>query len=411
MSELIVSLPHPAAGVAGRYAFVQTRDGQAVEQHGNAAAATLPGTGLGRDVVAVVPVQALSWHQVQLPKGALGAGGARLRAVLEGLLEDRLLDDPALLHFALSPYAQADRPVWVAVCDKAWLQSVLAPLEAAGRPVSRIVPECIPLEPAAAQASPSLQALGGPDAGWLVRCDAQGVAVLPLVASAAQVLAVAPADSEAPALALWAEPAVVETAERLLGRTAPVQTPGERWLRAVQTPWELAQFDLSNSGRQRAFKKLSDRWRDLLHAPQWRALRAGVLLLLVTQVLGLNAWAWREKSALADQRAEVRGLLTQTFPHVKVVVDAPVQMARELAVLRQATGAASSQDLEQMLSAVGAALPNAAGLRGLDYADNSLRLKGLGAEAAAQLGGPLASRGYALRQDGDALVIAPAVRP
>ena len=46
--------------------------------------------------MAVVPARALSWQRVQLPPGlALGAGQQtpRLRSVLEGLLEDRLLDD------------------------------------------------------------------------------------------------------------------------------------------------------------------------------------------------------------------------------------------------------------------------------------------------------------------------------
>ena len=57
------------------------------------------------------------------------AGGqpadTRLRSILEGLLEDRLLDDPAQLHFALQPGARAGSPVWVAVCDRSWLRDHL----------------------------------------------------------------------------------------------------------------------------------------------------------------------------------------------------------------------------------------------------------------------------------------------
>ena len=54
------------------------------------------------EIVAVVPARALSWQQVTLPQGAT-AQASRLRAVLEGLLEEHLLDDPAQLHFALQP--------------------------------------------------------------------------------------------------------------------------------------------------------------------------------------------------------------------------------------------------------------------------------------------------------------------
>ena len=70
-----------------------------------------------------------------------------LRAVLEGLLEDQLLDDPPALHFALAPGAANDGKTWVAVCDKAWLRSGLQALEAAGMAVARIVPERVPAAP------------------------------------------------------------------------------------------------------------------------------------------------------------------------------------------------------------------------------------------------------------------------
>ena len=46
----------------------------------------------------------------------------RVRAVLDGLLEEKLLDDPAQLHLALDDTAEAGQPSWVAACDKAWLQ-------------------------------------------------------------------------------------------------------------------------------------------------------------------------------------------------------------------------------------------------------------------------------------------------
>ena len=76
----------------------------------------------------------------------------------------------------------------------------------------------------------------------------------------------------------------------------------------------------------------------LRYAPEWRAARWGVAMLLLTQLIGLNAWAWKERSALQAKRDAVRTTLTTTFQSVRVVVDAPVQMEREVAALRQATG-------------------------------------------------------------------------
>jgi general secretion pathway protein L len=50
----------------------------------------------------------------------------------------------------------------------------------------------------------------------------------------------------------------------------------------------------------------------------------------------------------------VRTLLTTTFPKVTLVINAPLQMEREVAALRQQTGSTSSHDLEPMLAAAAA---------------------------------------------------------
>jgi general secretion pathway protein L len=409
MSVLIVQLPVPLPGnsshASADYNYVQTKDGLTPESHGTSPAATLPSAGLAADVVVLVPFQALSWHQVELPKGALSGGQARLRAVLDGLLEDRLLDDPAALHLAVSPHAQAGQAVWVAACDKSWLKSAVAPLEAAGRPVSRIVPEFAPLEDAETDAL-TLHAVGDADQAWLVRSSAQGVLALPLQAASAN----ASDESLHQTASFTAEPAVVASAAAVLARQPVLQQAAQRWVMSTQTAWDLAQFDFANSGRQRSAKKLGDAWRKLLHAPQWRAARWGVLGLVLIQVLGLNAWAWKEKTELTAQRAEIRALLTQTFPQVKLIVDAPIQMARELSQLRQSAGASSGQDLEPLLSAMGLALPGnqaagSSGLRSVDFAEGELRVKGMPDETMSAVRARLEAQGYAVRAEGDAVVI------
>lgn len=420
MSTLIITLPLPPAGegtgaASVDIAYAVTPDGSSLSQHGNAPLALLPRPARGyAEVVAVVPVQALSWQQVVLPKGSLGSGALRLRAVLDGLLEEHVLDDVGQLHFALQPNAQADVPMWVAVCDKAWLQASLQRLEAAQLPVARIVPELAPWLNNASGNAPdastelTLHVLGEPSQPLLVACDASGVSLLPLT-SAALGLALGPRHASlaaTDAVALWAEPALAAQAEQLLQRKVSLQQSTTRCLLAAQSAWDLGQFALANSSRSRTLKNLADVARTLWRAPQWRMARTGLALLVLVQLAGLNAFAWREAAALQAKRAAVREVLAQTFPNVKVVLDAPVQMARELGRLQQATGVAAARDMEAMLSALSLAAAPGQALTAIEYVAGSLRVKGLRLGVnEAQL---LTRQGYAASTEGDSLVLKPA---
>ena len=409
MSNLIVVLPFEpstAASAASLFDYVRSADGRHVDSHDRAVAALLPAAGSG-ELVAVVPVQALSWHRVELPKGSLkqGAMGSalsgsastpRLRAVLEGLLEDRLLEEPGELHFALQPDAPASGPVWVAACNRAWLRSALAQLEAAKHRVTRIVPEFAP-------DAQRLQVLGSPDHTQLLSTGPQGVSLLPL-GSATLAMALG-AQSET--VDIVAEPGVAALAEQVAQRPVILQQAAERWLAASHGRWDLAQFDFNSSGRSRAWKGLAAQATLLLQAPQWRAARWGVALLLLAQIIGLNAWAWNEARSLDAKRNAIRNTLTQTFPGVKVVVDAPVQMERELALLRQAAGATSPRDLEAMLSALGSALPPQQSATGLDFATGEARLKGIANGTETPVAQALRSQGYSLRSEGNLLILHP----
>lgn len=393
MRTLIVTLPLQASGMATEYAYTLAGDGEADLRHGSAVAALLPQpAGAGAETVALVPASALSWHRVELPKGTT-AGTPRLRNVLEGLLEDRLLDEPELLHFAMEPQARAGSPAWVAVCSRAWLRDALQALETAQRPVSRIVPEVAPGEPT------RLWITGEPERPQAIQADAEGVVIWPLgPASTLQV---------PPGADVWAEPGVAALAEQLLQHKVALQQTAQRHWLAAQSPWDLAQFDLASSGRSRALKKFSGGWANLLYTPRWRAARWGLGVLVLAQFLGLNAWAWKEQRALNQKREAIRSTLTTTFPQVKVVVDAPVQMEREVAALRQATGAASPRDLEAMLAALGTVAPPGSSLAGIDFTPGELRVKGPGLSPAdgSRLATLLRPLGYTAIGEGDRLVL------
>ena len=149
MSTLIFKLPPGLPSSVTTLAVVQVADGSTPPHAVDAPLGVLPDVP-GAERVALVPAQRLSWHQVELPAGTLDkgffhdGGSPRLRSVIEGLLEDRVLDDTALLHFAMAPNARTGAPTWVAVCDKAWLKAWLTALEGANRSVTRVVPEFRP---------------------------------------------------------------------------------------------------------------------------------------------------------------------------------------------------------------------------------------------------------------------------
>ncbi len=409
MSTLILTLSPDTPGPAADYSYTLTADGHTAIRHASASAALLPDPGRAGETVAVVPARLLSWHRVTLPQGT-GGQAPRLRAVLEGLLEERLLDDTVLLHFALQPGARAGEPAWVAVCDRAWLRAALQTLEAAGRPVSRVVPEFAPGPTASGAAE--FFAVGTPEDPQLVAIGHgadQAVVMLPLTPASLDWLgasAQAAGDAAAPA-PLRAEPAVATLAERLLGRPVELHTASQRALQAARGDWDLAQFDLASSGRTRALRKAGSAAGLLARAPQWRAARWAIGVLLVAQVVGLNVWAWQERRALAAKEAGVRSALTQTFPQVRAIVDAPVQMERELALLRQAAGSLSPADLEPVMAATGAALPDGQLPASLEYAGGELRLRGLDLDAAAidTLNQRLMARGYLAREQNGLLQV------
>jgi general secretion pathway protein L len=418
MTTLIVTLPLEPSGAATPYEHVLVTSGGAMGTHATAPANLLPlPSGATGELVAVVPVQALSWHRVELPKGTLqkkllaGAGNSpRLQAVLEGLLEDRLLDETADLHLALAPDAHDGAPMWVAACNRSWLRAALQPLEDAKRAVTRIVPEFAP-----GQSTPSLQVIGAAEHAQLVAVGEHGVVVLPLSpASLLVAQASAELDDEAPVLA---EPAVAALAEEVLQRRVELQQGAQRAMQASQSRWDLAQFGFVNSSRSRAWKRLATQIQEAWVAPRWRAARWGVGVVVVAHLVGLNAWAWKEKSALDEKRAAIRQTLTAAFPHVKVVVDAPVQMERELALLRQNSGAASSRDFEAMLAGMGSAASRAAAAApapsALEFSAGELRLKGfsLPDTQAAAVAAQLRSVGYSARNEGDRLVMKPEAAP
>ena len=405
---LIISLPHNPKDATSGYTHVHS-DGYQVVRSGVGAASFL--SAYAGEVLALIPHTRLSWLSVQFPPGS---HGARLGAVLAGLLEDRVLDDVADLHCVVDP-ASADVPrsggvALVATCSKSWLREVLAPLQATGLVVQRLVPEL------SARAQPLLCVMGTPEQSQSVLCHSQGVTLLP--PNVAQWKAfpafTAYASLSAAQAPLVAEPAMVERVEQLLQRRPVMQNAAQRSVVAAQSDWDLAQAEWEQGRSQRFLRLAQHAWQTLLHAPAWRIVRIGLASLLVLQVVGLNAMAWREQRALDQQKAQLSQILTTAFPSVQLVIDAPLQMQREVDALQRNAGRITSTDFEPMLASTANALPEGLVPTQWHFANHVLRAQGVQlneAQAnAAQT--TLKAKHLQLRQEGaDVWVIQPEATP
>lgn len=386
---LIIALPHIAAQAATGYAHVHS-DGHRVHRSATGAAATL--SAHAGEVVAVVPQSRLAWLRVQLPPAS---HGPRLQSVLQGLLEDRLLDDPQHLHLVLAPQsesiARTGGETLVAVCDKSWLREVLGPLQAAGLTVQRIVPELSPSD------KPVLHVMGEPDHSDSVLCHAQGITVLPPNTAQWRAFAELAEDD----LQIQAEPAMVARVQSTLARQPMLQSAAQRWVGSSQSAWDLAQGEWAQGRAQRAQRFVLHAWQTWLHAPAWKPVRWGVVVWVAVQVLGLNAMAWQESRALDAQQAALQNILKTTFPSVTLVIDAPLQMQREVSALQHASGAVSGQDFEPLLGVLASVLPAGQTPQQMRYANHALRVQGVALDGTVAGMARLQAQGLSLRQDGN----------
>jgi general secretion pathway protein L len=359
MSLLVIQIPprqrlrsqspgaiEPESSRAGQeFVYAASSDGLVLQAQGQSPAALLP---KADNVIAVVSDTDVSWHRVTLPK----APAARLRAALAGVLEEAVLDDIATTHFAIAPGASAGQQTWVAALNRPWLRAQLATLEKAGVFVDRVVPSAWPDDPPSGHFAETGEPHNGSAQGvTLTWSHPDGVATLRLHGGLARAVIPFPA----PAGTRWsATPGAASAAEQWLGTTVNVMPPSQRLLQAARTLWNLRQFDLAR--RSRGIRALRDGVRKML-SPAWRPVRVGAVALVLAQIVGLNLWAWHQQSVMNGKKQAMVSLVQTTFPQVRAVLDAPLQMQREVQALRALAGKPNDTDFEPMLQAAATAWP------------------------------------------------------
>ncbi len=364
MSVLVILLPPRPRGATepaapADYAYVLSIDGITASRQGRAGAAQLPRAEV---VAAVMPEVDLSWQRVTVPR----APSARLRDALGGVLEDQLLEDDADVHLALEPGATAGQPGWVVATHKAWLRTLVTDIERGGTPLDRVLPLSWPGPTACVHALP---APADGDEPLLVWSHDDGVACLRMAGSLARQRI---NNTDRTGLVCSAHPAAAQAAERWLEAPVEVLTDADRALQALRSPWNLRQFDLA--AHARGLLALRSALRQA-SGPDWRAVRVGLAVLVVVQLVGLNLWAWQLERTVTERRQAMTRLLQSSHPQVKSVLDAPLQMQRETDLLRASAGRASPTDLEPLLAAADAAWPDGLPpLQALRYTDGKLSL-------------------------------------
>ena len=404
MSLLAIQLPtrtrlHPQVrasaqgpGARAELGFVLSPDGQAVQTEGQCAPSLLP---KATAVVAVLAPADVAFHRLTCPK----APAARLRAALAGMLEEQVLDEVDQLHLSLAPDARPGEETWVAAIDRAWLSAELAALESAGVVVDRVVPGLWP----EAQAHGHFHVPLDDDKPrtLLTWADAQGVSTWPLQGSLSRGLLPEPLAEDT----LWtADPAAAAPAERWLGQPVQVLGMGARLLASAQSGWNLRQFDLA--ARHRGLALLRDAGKQFL-TPGWRPVRLGLIGLVLAHLVGLNAWAWMQRTELQTRRTAVTNLLRTTHPQVRAVLDAPLQMARENELLRASAGRPGDTDLEPLLQAAASVWPDGRPPQLLRYENGRLSLgaPGVGAAELAQMRATLEPAGWSVDQDDNQITL------
>ena len=388
---LIIALPQKAqTNGPNIYNYWLSPNGLSISLSGQASAQLLPKN--AGEVVAVIPWQLVSWHSVKIP-AATHLNAEKITALLHGLLEDQLLDDVQSVHFILPikmrELIQAGREVLVGACSKDWLRQATQALQELGVNVQRIVCELSPLASADVsspfadpsqserttvdgQTSTAVLHVIGPasSAAATVLCTQEGVTRLPSSTSdwsAFKALG-------SPSLTLLCEPQWVQSTSETLGREPKLHSVSQRMLAAAQSNWDGATGEWAQSKSLRFWRGLHRQYIAFAHHSQWSLARSALTLLILVNILGLNAWSWMQSSSVREREAALSRLLKETFPSIGLIVDPSLQMQREMRRLRHSRGQSAAGDLEAMLGAISTHLPANYKLQSFSYSANELRL-------------------------------------
>lgn len=375
MANLLIELApikHTSDDEVASYSYVLSKDDETLESYGLANLELLVELSRqAKETVVTVPMSLLSWHKLLLPRGSLRSKRAstsnndRLMALLIGSLEDQLLDDPSLLNFAIQPGAKDESQITVCAYDHHWLVKHVELLKNSGIKIDRIIPAIAP------EYLENTTYVQGSIDQPTVCTSRDGVPINFLINSQSMTW-LKPRTDEL----IISEPVVADYSEKLFSRQIQIKKVPEIRLLALNTKWNLDQFKLSATDGL-SVKFLSFKFfNGLLNAKEWQVPRILLSIVIVLNLLGLNFISFQRESELKGLSDQIKNVFTQTFPDIKILVDAPVQMTREVKKLQRLNGIEKDQGFEKMMRVLSYQYPNIQGINKIDFKTGELRLSG-----------------------------------
>ncbi|HYD62995.1 MAG TPA: type II secretion system protein GspL [Noviherbaspirillum sp.] len=404
MSILYIRLPsHVAAeglqpGMPLYCHYALATPGGAIEREGVAALSELSEpVKRAQRVVLLLAASDVTLLRVKMPP----LSGAKLRAALPNLVEDRLMSDPE--ECVVVPGEMHGGMRTVAVVSRSWLELLSRTLLTLGaRSVSAIPSQlCIPYQAEMATASASEH---GVDADIAIRLAEQDGIGLSIVADQPESLAFEVMQSLSAvvpqgAIVLYVPQARVNDYQDSL-RIAPtlqdrITLHADNWQRWISGA-DKAGVDLMTGLGAAAGPKID-----------WRAWRWPIVLgtaVLLINVIGLNVdWLRLKREANALSNGMIQTYRT-AFPKDPVVIDPLAQLRQKLAGAQRDSGQLAPDDFVALAATFSEAWAStgkgAAPIAGLEYRDRALTVKlKPGSEVELeQLTSALASRNLSITQ-------------
>jgi general secretion pathway protein L len=314
----------------------------------------------------IVPASLVLFTEVKLPP----VRGQKLRQLLPFAVEEKILSDPDQVQVAAGARDETGM-TRVAVVDRAWLDASCERLRQVGqRPENGYAETCLPdLEPnawtliwdgregfvrTAVGAGLALDSMGDNGAPFSLRRaveEARSNARLPEKI----ILRATDAAASVPDLQLWTTQLGVSV------------VPGQDWHWAPRflntaNAINLLQGDYAPSSSV----------RELL--PQLRPILLLAGLIIGAQVLATSVDWFRLNYEKKTLTSEMNKTFKSAFPNASVVVDAPLQMQRNLGELRRASGQSQPYDFLPLLAKTLPLISSATGVASIGYDQGTLKV-------------------------------------
>ena len=354
-----------AASNAALCQFALAGDGGNLLQQGAAALDSMTDlVASARRVVLLLSATDVTVLRVKMPP----LSPARLRVALPNLVEEFILGEPGDNALAAAALQGADGRRAVAVVQQAWLASLVKTLLGQGARSIAALPAqlCLPLPPGGVAAAIETDDIGlemtlrlAVDEGLGLSMASQPLAALQTLRSFA---------GDAP-LTLYLAPTQMPVYQELLAVVPGITIEADHWAHWIAAS-KSAGIDLvpvlGSAGAQARNLK---RWR-------WPIGLAALAVLV--NIAGLNI-EWLRMQHDADLvSASITQIFRATYPRETVIVDAPLQMRRNIATARANGGQGASDDFMTLTAAYAeaiATLPRKGVTATLDYREHALFVK------------------------------------